>query len=50
MKQKLKKQTFSPTCELKSTTFWLAIPPYFTAFSVALLAIFVAEDAKKDQP
>lgn len=44
------KQTFSPTCELISTTFWLANPPYFTAFSVALLAIFVADDDKNDQP
>jgi hypothetical protein len=49
-KQKKIKRTLSPTCELISTTFCVASPPYLTAFSVALLAILVAEEDKNDQP
>lgn len=35
---------------LISTTFWVAIPPYLTTFSVALLATLVADEDKNDQP
>lgn len=44
------KHTFSVTCVLISATFCVANPPYFTAFSVALLAIFVAEADKNEKP
>lgn len=33
-----------------SATFCVAIPPYLTAFSVALLAILVADEDKNEKP
>ena len=42
--------TFSVTVEAISETFWVAMPPYFTALSVAVRAAFVTDEAKRDQP
>lgn len=49
-KNKKNKRTFSVTCELISATFCVAIPPYFTALSVALLANLLADDERNEKP
>lgn len=42
--------TFSVTVVAISETFWDAIPPYLTAFSVAERATLPIEEVKRDQP